>query len=172
MSVQVDIQVDQRSVYELLDRMDTGFSATAWAGFLVSTVGPYLAERAEMRFAKEGDDVSGKWAPLKESTKALRLEQGFPEGPINHRTGEMERYITGGFGAAIPLGPVALLTFPNPASPMNAELQEKVKTAQTGKTKPSTVPRPVLGLNATDAMFVVAAMSFYAREVIAGRPTP
>ena len=170
MSVKIDILVDTTSVHEVLDRMDTGFSATAWATFLQVMVGPYLAERAHMRFAKEGDDVSGKWAPLKEATKAIRLEQGFPEGPINHRTGEMERYITGGYGAALPLGPVAVLTFPNPADPLTPELRKKIETAQKGKNSPSTVPRPVLGLNAVDAMHVVAAMSFYAREVIAGHP--
>lgn len=168
----VDFKVNNESVEDRLRRMDTGFSAAAWSVFLYGVVGPYLRERAEARFAAEGDDVSGKWLPHHPTTRHFRQSQGYPEGPINHRTGEMERWITQGQGAAIPVGPAALLTFPDPALPMDADLVEKVRTAQGGKAQPKTPARPVLGINGQDAIHIVAAMSFYANSVTSGVGRP
>jgi hypothetical protein len=165
----VDFRVQSENVEERLQRMETGFSASAWAAFLFGVVGPYLQQRAEQRFQTQGDEaVGGKWLPHHPATAHFRTSQGFPEGPINHRTGELERYITGGQGAAIPVGPTALLTFPDPSIGLGEDLYEKLRTAQKGKPKPKTPPRPVLGLGGQDAIFVVASMAFYAQKVVDG----
>lgn len=162
--VSLDYKIEQETVYALLDRVDIGFSSKAWAAFLVATMAPHLQQRASARFAGHGDDVVGQWAPLKASTERFRTQQGFPAArPINHRTGELERLLTQGMNfISAPVGPVAELTFPNLPS---GELRDKLETAQKGKAKPSTVPRPVIGLGHTDLMFLLAAMGVYARKV-------
>jgi hypothetical protein len=164
MTVSVDIAVDNSSVLAKLQKMDTGFSATAWSGFLGTTVGPYLRQRMRGRFSQEGDDVSGPWAPLRESTKRIRVTQGYSEGPINHRSGEMEDFLVNNNGLFMPMGPIAVLTYPS--DPPGIELKKKIKTAQQGQASPKTVARPVIGLNQNDAIFIIAAMSFYAQQVI------
>lgn len=162
MSVTVDFKVEAGEVYRRLDIMDTGFSSTAWAAWLSGVMGPFLQERAEMRFANEGDDAVGMWQSLKPSTIRIRAQQGFPPGPINHRTGELERLLTEDPVVAAPIGPVAELAFP--AMP-GGELKEKLKTAQQGKAHPKTPPRPVVGLSGIDLMFMLSAMSVYANKV-------
>jgi hypothetical protein len=71
--IAIDIFGDTKGVDVLLDRLMVTLSPEGLAAFLGSTVEPYFRKRAAIRFRDEGDDVSGKWAPLLESTKEIRL---------------------------------------------------------------------------------------------------
>ena len=170
----IDVQIigQDRGVSALLQRMETGFSTLGMAAFLGTTVGPWLQQRAKQRFKNEGDDVSGKWAPLKGATEQIRRQGPWAVGaahPINVRTHEMENYVTGSKGDAIPVGSIAQLTFPDPNRGSGKELREKMKTAQQGKKKPSTVSRPVIGLGTQDLTFTVAALALYAKKIGTGK---
>jgi len=118
--------------------------------FMQGDLADYLKNRAQNRFANEGDDaVGGGWAPLKASTEVRRASKGYPPShPINVRSGDLRDYITTDSGNVS--GGLAewVLTWPGP--PPSSELHEKTQTAQIGKTFPSTVPRPVIGLGTTD----------------------
>lgn len=135
--------------------------------FLGTTVAPYLRERAEERFAMEGDDVTGPWAPLSDVTVAIREGTGFPGAhPINRRTGELEEWVTQGNYFAYPVAPnTAAMRFPG--TQPSASVARKYQTAQRGKTSPTTPPRPVLGVNEKDLLFVTAAL--HAAIEVAGR---
>lgn len=149
--------VDSKSAEAMLMRLNDALDTVGLYTFLNASVGPYLMQRAEARFANEGDDVVGKWAPLEAYTVAMRQSMGFPgEHPINRRSGELENYIVNSGWDVMSTPALASLTFPG-AVP-NASEAVKVATAQMGTDHPSTVPRPVVGLNEVDLAFVMAAL--------------
>lgn len=160
--IAIQISGNTQGVERMLEVLDTALNPFAIAEFLGVVVGPYLKERARARFASEGDDVVGKWAPLKDSTITIRESQGYGPGPINSRTGELEEFITGP-GNSVQVHPWgATLTFPG-TSPIG-EMEEKLRTAQQGKDYPSTVPRPVLGVNEADLVFVLTALATHIED--------
>lgn len=157
-SVRIIIDVDSENVEQMLARTTLALSTVGMYAFLHGVVTPWLKKRAEDRFAAEGDDVSGMWAPLEAYTQQVRSAGGYgAEHPINRRTGELERYITQGGGDVISAGGFSQLTFPGDA-PTGREAT-KVATAQIGATYPSTPARPVLGVNEVDLSFVLAALA-------------
>jgi hypothetical protein len=134
--------------------------------FLGAEVGPYLRQRARNRFAAEGDDVVGQWAPLAPSTVAIREGQQYPgEHPINRRTGEMENWVVDGGWDAYPFSGGGGLVYPQ--NEPTGTLREKVQTAQAGSASPLTQPRPVLGVNENDMLFVTALLAFSVEEALA-----
>lgn len=156
----IQIVGTDRGVQAMMTRMEIALSPIRVAGFLQATVDPYIRTRAKNRFSSEGDDVSGKWFPLQEVTQRIRGDQGFgATGPINHRTGELEDYITGTPGGAVPNALGATLT--SPGTPASGTLLTKVQTAQAGKAYPATVARPVMGVNEADMAAVVTDLAKY-----------
>lgn len=165
MYANIQIIGDDRGVAAMLLRMNTAINPISIAEFLGVVADPYIRGRAEDRFLEEGDDVTGQWAPLEDSTVEMREHQGFGgTGPINMRTGELEEYITGTPGDVMPGGVGVTLT--SPGRPPSGHLLTKVKTAQSGKGHPRTPPRPVIGMNESDTAFVLTALSgFIVRKV-------
>jgi hypothetical protein len=160
----VNVIVDSREVEKALADLATLFSNEGLTAFMGTIVAPYLAKRAKERFASEGDDVVGKWFPLTPYTKNLRREQGFGEGPINRRTGELENWVTSGTFFPYPAGGGVTMRYPRDKP--TGELRKKVQTAQGGKVKPRTPPRPVVGVNEIDLGFVTSALALAAQEAI------
>lgn len=165
--IDFDVDIHSREVEALLMRMNTALSPFAIAQFLGGPVEEYVRRRAEQRFANEGDDVVGKWAPLKPATQMIRAQEGYgADGPINRRTDELINYIVGSPGRTQPHGLGATLTYPG--NPPGASVSEKMRTAQSGKAYPNTVPRPVLGLGETDLVEVLTMLSIYVGKAIRG----
>lgn len=151
---------DADHLLEMLDILDTALNPAAIATMLGAEVGPYLRQRAKNRFRNEGDDVVGQWSPLRPATQTIRASQGFgPDHPINRRTGALERYITQSPDAISLASWGATLRYP--AQYPRGELRDKVTTAQKGRVKPNTVPRPVIGLNSRDLEFVLVAIAWH-----------
>lgn len=116
----------------------------------------WLQERAEARFAAEGDDASGKWAALTDTTNKIRQSLGFPpEHPINVRTGELKRHVVGG------KGDVGIdgfgVTYAWPGGPVTPGIERKMIGAQLGGTRQPS--RPVAAVNITDAAAVLILLS-------------
>lgn len=170
-TVSIDFIGDDKGVQQLLRRMEVGFSTLGMAAFLGTTVGPWLQQRAKDRFQNQGDDVVGHWKTLELSTQDIRRNGPWnvgPAHPINVRTHEMENYVTGSAGDAIPVGPIAQLTFPDRNRGGSKELQKKMKTAQKGakqKGFKNTPARPVIGLGVQDLTFTMAMLHLYADRV-------
>lgn len=159
--IDFDIVGNNRGVQAMLANIDSALSPSGLASFLGMAVGPWVKERAADRFQSEGDDVTGKWAPLSDTTIDIREKSGF-EGahPINKRTGELEAYITQGQVGIVAAPAVSTLTFPkNP--PTTKSLKQKMETAQRGRSNPSTVARPVLGLGERDLAQVLTMLAFH-----------
>lgn len=166
----IDIAIigDDRGVQAMLKHLDTSLDPLAIAGMLGAKVGPYLRERAKARFTGEGDDVTGAWQPLAVATHGFRAAgraQGLwsvgDANPINVRTHELENYITQGNGFAYPHTTGATLQFPKPSG--KSSIREKMKTAQQGKAFPRTPPRPVIGMNDRDVLFVISTLAFHVK---------
>lgn len=167
--VGISIIGNAKGVEAHLLALDTALNPLAIAALLGAEVTPYLATRAKARFAEEGDDVTGKWAPLSEATQNIRAagaQQGLwsvgPAHPINVRTHEMENYVTSGLGELLPTAYGAVLQYPRPQR--SADLQKKMKTAQQGDGG-RTPRRPVIGLNERDMTFVLTALAFHIQKV-------
>lgn len=158
---------DSRQVMRMLTKLNSSLEPAEVAVWLGTVVDPYLRKRARDRFRSEGDDVTGKWEPLKGPTQYIRSNAGYGAAhPINRRTGELEAYIT---GTAPRLNAAAVATLTLPGKAPKGELHTKVKTAQRGKIKPATAPRPVLGVNERDLATVMTELSLY---LAMGQMTP
>jgi hypothetical protein len=159
----IDIELigDTHQVDMMLAYLDRLLSPAGMGAFLGLNVGPYLQSRARDRFQQEGDDVSGPWAPLASSTVEIRQRQGQSgAGPINRRTGELEAYVTEGQFRIVAHSLGATLTYPG-NTPGRQSILQKMETAQTGRVFPPTVPRPVLGMNERDLMYIVTTLAFF-----------
>lgn len=158
-----EMVAETRNVERMLHRLDIALSPQGLAGFLQSEVDPYLRGRAESRFEQEGDDVTGKWAPLLPATQNIRAEMGYgPDHPINIRTSELHDYITQGDAATTIFPWGAGITLPG--TPPEGELLEKMMRAQSGDER--TVPRPVLGMNQTDLAAVLLLLARYIKTSV------
>jgi hypothetical protein len=160
-NVGVDVDIEVEDVESMLSALNTFFNPLAMMGFLQASVAPVIRQRARERFLTEGDDVSGAWAPLEPVTQQIRGSSNLPispDHPINRRTDDLYTYITQSNAEVIPLGSFgAQMTYPGspPTGPWTAK---KVETAQVGRNKPRTVPRPVLGLSMVDLTYVIGAL--------------
>ena len=158
--ISFDYVIDERSVESKLWALDTALNPIAIAGFLGAQVDPYIRTRARQRFRDEGDDVTGKWAPLQEATWNWRMNDGYPpEHPINKRTGELEDYVTQSPHDLHYHTIGAVLTMPGIRP--SGELKDKVTTAQSGRADPNTRPRPVIGMNERDLTAVMTMLFLY-----------
>lgn len=157
----MDIEVDAAEVTMLMWSVRRATSAVSMMSFLENVMVKRIREQAVARFASEGDQaVGGPWEQLRPATVTYRQYAGFPGfHPINRRTGEMERYITGSEGRAVGAAGWAELTYPG-SPPGNQVLGRKVYTAQAGWKGESgqTNPRPVLAWATSDLAFGVTAL--------------
>lgn len=149
------INFDSVSVEEVLRNLESTFESASLADFLRNEATSHLRARARSRFSSEGDDATGKWLPLKESTNAIRRKLGFPPAhPINVRTGELKAYVLVAPPAIIQTAGAATLTWPGNVG--GGRIEEKFLTAQIGSDVNHqypgsyTPPRPVVGVSVND----------------------
>lgn len=145
-------------VMELGQRLD-GVALSAWLSKVVS---PYIRARIAVRFAGEGDDVSGSWNPLTVATQQIRMNQGFGPGPINRRYGQLYEFLMNSPGISVAAGFGAELNHPGPVGDWRTKV--KLQTAQSGKANPRTPARPVIGLNNNDYLFISSELTAYLIE--------
>lgn len=165
-----DVEVeDLEKVEGQITEFERRLTPLALTQFLLGRVDPYLRDRISIRFDREGDDVVGKWRELREQTAIIRRRQGYGGfHPINERTGALRRFVvqtvevrSTGTGAALT----------KPARGGNAELQRKLRAAQTGGVAPSGSRFParrVLGLNGRDTDQVMDRLSRFLEEAFEG----
>lgn len=154
------IEVNDASLEATLTKLTVVLSYAGMTLFFEEKLEPYLRGRAVERFAGQGDSaVGGRWKPLLPATQSIRESLGYgATSPINKRTGTLESYITESNGLSLELaGEGSQFTYPG-ADPTDAELIDKVATAQKGRNFPPTVARPVLGLDEIDLAYVTAAL--------------
>ena len=159
--IDIDLIGDLNSANLMLEYLERILSSTGMMAFLHLNVGPYIQSRTRDRFMSEGDDATGPWLPLSQSTVERRERMGLGgPGPINVRTGELEQWITQSQFMTSPHALGATLKYPGKDTGRKS-LREKMATAQKGRVYPSTPPRPVLVLDERDLMYVVTTLAFF-----------
>lgn len=160
LSVEIN-QSDLKNINSILNGLNEKISTKGRSEFLKRDVYPYARGRIGRRFGSQGDDVSGPWKPLKDSTIHYRemdiRNYGFrirPSEPINIRSFAMFDHLMNSHSFASPSG-VAKLTIPGPVrmGQMAASvdsMRKKLQTAQVGDPKRDVPARPVLGMNSKD----------------------
>jgi hypothetical protein len=157
MRMDVIITADRSSVDRAMQFLEARLSPIGLVTFLKTVVDPFIRNRIQERFAGEGDDVSGNWHPLSVATQQIRASYGFPPAhPINVRTGKLASWLVGSSSDVKQFGIGASLQHPPPGS--DAILAKKLATAQSGSSQPPTAPRPVIGVNENDLLFVTSSL--------------
>lgn len=153
--------VIEGNVRSKLAKLQALLDPAAVGVFLNEAIEKQINIRARQRFQSEGDDASGKWAPLSPGTQNIRESMQYGAAhPINVRTGELRDFIENG-DARIAIEPSAA-TLTLPSSVPSGNLGKKFKGAQQGE---GTAPaRPVLALGATDLAQTVTALEQYIRS--------
>lgn len=153
----LQFMVSDRDVEMMLERASLAVAPASLAVFLRGSATSYVQKRTRDRFASEGDDVTGKWAALEQSTQDIRTAAGYsPSHPINHRTGALEAYVAGSFGNVTTGASEASMIYPGTLP--TGETMRKLRTAQEGRVNPGTPARPVLGVNERDLASVMTAL--------------
>lgn len=140
---------EDESVRRVFSALDRALDSASLAFWMQAEAQPHVDERARKRFESEGDDVSGRWAALAPYTIEDRLRQQFPEGPILHRTGELEDYIVNNPGS-MQIDPSGV-TFETPNPTGDPVLNAKMNTAQYGYPPRNIPQRAIVGMNQSDA---------------------
>lgn len=154
----VEIVVDVKDVNAAIDIIDDRLQ-NQLGHWMRDDLHDLLEKRASERFASEGDDASGAWAPLKPATWVQRVRKGFsPAHPINVRTHDLQNFILGSSGSVVGAGTWNYIW---PGDPPSGELMDKMQTAQRGRARPNTVPRPVVALGAGDYGKIVDSLSAF-----------
>ena len=156
----VSVTVDERESKALLDAIEQTLMGHNLYQYLRDHMQPYVRLRTAHRFRAEGDDASGPWAPLMAATQQIREHAGFPPmHPINRRTGELENFLLRGVIDQSWTPDSAIMRYPG--TPPTHALREKLKTAQQGRARPRTVPRPVVKANAADMSYFTNNFLFW-----------
>lgn len=144
----IEIIVDAAAVEEVLGILEAATSPESLGEWLGSDVSNFLQQRAVARFASEGDDASGKWAPLSDATVAIREALGYGgSSPINVRTGELMDFITSAHGDVGDSLAGVQLSFPGGNA---GDSQTKFNAAQSGNKKSGAPARPVVAIGEED----------------------
>jgi Phage virion morphogenesis family len=166
-SINLEFIIDDTQVERLLSSLETGTSDVGLSEWLRGDALQHLQSRAKARFASEGDDITGPWAPLSPYTQAIRESEGYPPShPINVRTGELLNFITNSPADLDITAEGVALNYPSRS--MTPDMASKIATAQGGGSLDnrsklagtSIVPaRPVIGVNEADAEFILISLS-------------
>lgn len=163
----LDIDVDTGPVLAYIARVERHLSPPSLEMFLRERETPALLLRMERRFANQGDDVSGRWAPLEVSTMMRRVREGYPATPTNVRSGSMRDYLLTS-EQFLPLGSGVEMQIPGPSG--RGEMASKIRVAQRGGRAPGagkdTPPRPVLGVNPTDMRIFMTNFEVWLQGVL------
>lgn len=153
----IDITVDAAQTQRIFTGLARNLLNQNIEDWLRDEIDPYIRGRIERRFANQGDDVVGAWLPLAPATERIRAAKGFPPSyPINERTHYMRDWLVGYEGDVTATAVDVTLTHPaQAAAPLT---QQKIATAQGGKSYPQTPPRPVIGVNRVDNDFIHNAL--------------
>lgn len=145
---------DFGDVFEKLHRMQHALTGEEVAEWLSHEVFPFFREKALNRFETGGDEATGKWPSLRESTQHRRQYYGYgASGPMNQRTGGLHEYIEGATPQVLIQAEGAVMQYPG-TLPGDQATSEKFTTAQRGNTKTRTPPRPVVAVSPEDWAYV------------------
>lgn len=148
--MRLELFIDKARAEKMIWAMGQATSPQGLSMFLLDEYKQWIEGRTTRRFLMEGDDASGKWVPLAESTiRYWRPRVGVYGGPINIREGQMFDWATES-DASVRMN-TASVTMRYPRNIPRGKLRPKVETAQHGRKFPRTPRRPIFAVNQVDA---------------------
>lgn len=155
----VDVRRPTLKLRAIQDRVE----GAGLAAFMQGFAAPILQDRASARFDGDGDEASGQWAPLRDSTIARRESKGQVPIKINERTGQMRAWVESANGRIVATVASAALEWPG--TPSNRTIGRKLKVAQQGLSDPYTPARPVVAIDSGDLLTILTAMEAWIGSV-------
>lgn len=152
--IDVDVDVDATSVLLMLSNAEDAVSLQH-ISMAFDDDGPVVAmlqRQVAERFAEEGDDASGEWAPLSPATLDIKERMGYGDRGTNVRTGRMRAWLLNDSGDVDLAAGGLFFNWPNEPS---GKLAEKFETAQFGSDETGAPPRPVMAADAEDLMAIL-----------------
>lgn len=169
------VRVDSVETLKLIDKTMEAVGPASLAIFLDATVQPYFAQEIIDRFAVEGDEKSGSWAPLSDATNDIRERLGYPpEHPILERSGDLLHALVEKYDLTLMEPSGAMLMIPGN---LDLETETKLQAAQVGVPEGQneyygpTPARPVLAVDPTDLASIVGMLQWYIMEYVVGGAT-
>ena len=176
--IQFSVDVNASSVDQIMARLEYAMSGASMTEFLVRKVHPWWRDEEVQRFAHQGDVAGGgtgpfgDWADLAPATVRIREANGYDgDGPINVRDGSMLDALINQYDIEAAMGEASMTI---PGNSIDNVTANKIKTAQMGNPTNQipgfgpTPPRPVLSLNETNAVEVLALLNLHIYEVLSG----
>lgn len=160
--LQLDTEVvgDHYSAYFMVKELFGKLEPAPMSGWLLGFAQPVVKEGTDRAFATESEPAGNPWAPLAPSTIDDRVSQGFGEGPIQIRTGELAGYFDDAQSAIIATQIGVQMKWPGELA-QGDRLPYKVWSAQYGNARTGAPPRPVMGLTVSDAAEITTRLFFY-----------
>ena len=156
----VVVDVDTIDVQNMLHLAMMAVDTPSMMTFMNTKVDDYLGNRAADRFAVEGDDASGNWAPLTETTRRIKEALGAPADEINIRTGDLAAWVietsdVESNGLGVTLTKPSQEIFSDPVA--TTKLQHAQQGTDSNPLFPGAVtpPRPVVALAERDMATIV-----------------
>lgn len=141
-------------VAEKLSKLSQGMSTPALTAGLMH-VHQHFVEKTEKMFDKEVDPYGDPWTPLSEATREIRVNLGFPPGPINTRSGRLRDYLVSSRPDILGHSDGVLsYAFPSRGWP-DSDLITRMKQANGAMKGPA---RPVVGMSAGDIAYVLSTL--------------
>lgn len=141
-----------QSVEALLREFEDTMTSESLADFMGKVIYPYLRDQSLDRFESEGDETTGKWAPLSDASERWRRWDGVGGDDLNKRTGKLEEFIRQAVPTIIRGSDSAILQYPG-GLPGDKNTAQKYRVAQQGQAagvdkrrKPKTPPRPIVAV--------------------------
>lgn len=151
---------DSVSARAMVAELYRKLSPAPLAGWMLGFVEPLVEKKTQTTFVTESDPKGNPWAALAPSTIEDRVSQGFAEGPIQYRTGELYAYFKDNKSDILATQIGTQMTWPG-QPPTGEKLPYKVGSAQTGNSRTGAPPRPVMGLTLQDGAEITAGLFEY-----------
>jgi hypothetical protein len=159
---QMDFEVQLQDVDRAVRTLEEAISEGTLSRFFQAEVGPWLSHRARERFANEGDDAVGDWAPLSQATIRVKRSMGYLSQGINRRTGQLEDWATDGSFDAQATADGGKFNYPRKKP--TGRLKKKVSGAQNGTDRAPA--RPVVGFSDLDAEIILQMFAHHLESIV------
>lgn len=131
----ITVTVEMKRLLKKINALSEALQPDELAKHHATATTGYLKNRVLSRFEEEGDDASGKWAPLAPYTQRERIKEGYhPTYPILRRTGALRKWLMD----APPATSGTQFVWPSQMPPNNSHVMFAFSGAQLGR---SNMPR-------------------------------
>ncbi|AOE44528.1 hypothetical protein SEA_JUMBO_15 [Gordonia phage Jumbo] len=156
MALAAGIEFRSQPVDRVISELSTRLSTPMLTTYL-GTVHGYFLNKSVKMFQDEKDPYGNRWAPLADSTVAMRIYFGYGGAhPINERTGGLRESITGAPPDIIGHSDgVISMAFPRRATPSSDLMKKYAQASGLGKGP----ARRVIGMNEKDVAWILSTLN-------------